>query len=257
MTMAAMHVDATQLNLRREPIVRSDTLIASLPFGHAVEVVGDAQVAGWKSVRTQIDGATVSGFVAGARLREPVSARKEALIAEAAAQWERFDRGSGPENVNPFAGFVGEMWQALGIDFDGRDRNQPWSAAFISFVARRAEYDGFKFAAAHARYIHDSIVKRQAGEDSPFWGFRLNEHAPLLGDLVCRNRSGGRITFAQAAEDDGFISHCDIVIQVGTGFVLVVGGNVGDSVRIRQCETDDQGRIVGPSTVFAILRNNL
>ena len=255
--MTIMHVDATELNLRSEPRVHVETLVASLPFGHPVDVVGDASVAGWKSVRTQVGGATVPGFVAGSRLRAPVSARKEALIAEASAQWERFDRGQGPENVSPFAGFVGEMWQALGMDLDGRDRRQPWSAAFISFVARRAQYDGFKFAAAHARYIHDSIVKRQAGESSPFWGFRLNEHAPLLGDLVCRNRSGGTITFAQAAEDDGFISHCDIVIQVGAGFVMVVGGNVGDSVRIRQCETDDQGRILGPSTVFAVLRNNL
>jgi hypothetical protein len=254
--MATMHVDGTELNLRREPVVRSDTLIASLPFGHAVDVLGDAPVAGWKSVRTQIGGTAATGFVAGDRLREPASAMKEALIAEAAAQWERFDRGQGPENVDPFAGFVGEMWRAIGMNLDGRDRDQPWSAAFISFVARRAGYNGFKFAAAHATYIHDSIVKRQAGQDSPFWGFRLNEHSPVLGDLVCRNRSGGTITFAQAAKDDGFISHCDIVIQVGTRFIKVVGGNVGDSVRIRQCDTDDHGRIVGPETVFAVLRNN-
>ena len=191
--MTTMHVDATELNLRSQPVVQTDTLIASLPFGQVVEVLGNAPVAGWKSIRTQIGGTTMDGFVAGARLREPVSAMKEALIAETATQWERFDRGEGPENVAPFAGFVGEMWQAIGMDHDGMDRGQPWSAAFISFVARRAGYNGFKFAAAHATYIHDSIVKRQAGQASPFWGFRLNEHAPVLGDMVCRNRSGGSI----------------------------------------------------------------
>ena len=255
--MTTLHVSATALNLRREPVMQPDTLIASLPFGQAVEVLGNAPVAGWKSVRTQIGGTTMDGFVAGARLREPVSAMKEALIAETAAQWERFDRGQGPENVLPFAGFVGEMWRALGMDFDGRDRGQPWAGAFISFVARRAGYEGFKFSANNATYVHDSIAKRLARQASPFWGFRANEHAPALGDLVCRNRSVGAVTFEQAAKDDVFSSHCDIVIQVGTRFVMVVGGNVDDSVRIRQCATDDHGRIVAPSTVFAILRNNL
>src|SRR4051812_22960702 len=124
--MTTMQVDGTELNLRREPVVRPDTLIASLPFGHPVEVLGDAAVADWKSVRTQVNGAAAEGFVTGSRLRMPVSPRKELLISEAAAQWERFDRGQGPENADPFAGFVGEMWQAINLNFDGRDRQQPW-----------------------------------------------------------------------------------------------------------------------------------
>ncbi|MEZ5866751.1 MAG: DUF2272 domain-containing protein [Geminicoccaceae bacterium] len=231
-------------------------MITSLPFGHEVEVTGDAQVPGWKSVNTEINGGNLSGFVSGKHLRPPVSSRKEALIAEAAAQWQRFDRGQGPEEVDPYAGFVGEMWHAIGWNRDGRDRSDPWSAAFISFIARRAGYDDFAFSAAHATYIHDAITKRQAGRDASFWGFRLNEHSPALGDLVCRNRSNGTINFARAAADDGFISHCDLVIQVGDGFINVVGGNVGDSVRTRQCQIDDDGRIIGPSTVFAVLRNN-
>ena len=254
--MDVMHVRSLELNLRREPVVRPDTLIASLPFGHAIEVLGDAPVDGWKRVRSSVAGSSVVGFVAGKHLREPVSPMKEALITEAAAQWERFDRGHGPENIEPFAGFVGEMWQALGRDLDGRDRDEPWSAAFISFIARRAGYADFPFSAAHATYIHAAIMHRQRNRDAPFWGFRLSEDAPALGDLVCRNRSGGTITFDRAAASDGFISHCDLVVQIGEGFVDVVGGNVGDSVRTRRCDTDHSGHLIGPPTLFAVLRNS-
>ena len=230
-------------------------MIASLPFGHAVEVIGDAAVAGWKSVRTQLDGLSVSGVVAGDHLREPASEMKEALIAEAAAQWERFDRGQGPEAVDPFAGYVGEMWRALGMQLDGRDTDQPWSAAFISFVARRAGYEGFKFAAAHASYIHND--RQEAGRPGfPVLGFPAERAHAAAGRSRLPQPIGRLITFAKAAADDEFISHCDIVIQVGDRFINVVGGNVGDSVRIRQCVADDHGRIVGPDTVFAILRNN-
>ncbi len=149
------------------------------------------------------------------------------------------------------------MWQALGMDLDGKDRDQPWSAAFISFVVRNAGYQGFRFAAAHARYIHNAIVNQQQGAvAAPFWGFRLTEHRPKLGDLVCQWREIPR-TFAEAAEKDSFKSHCDVVVELNDTFVRAIGGNVKQSVAMKTFSLNAGGFLKNANRVFAILRNNL
>lgn len=254
--MPNMHVAATSLNLRSQPRVAPGNIVASLDLGHPVTTTGGVEGDGFQPLTTELNGSMVSGFASAALLRAAVSPAKEALIREAASQWIRFERGAGKENVDPFAGFVGEMWAAIGLDLDGRDRDQPWSAAFISFVVRRAGYTGFKFAAAHARYIHDSIIKRQRGEASPFWGFRIAEHTPSPGDMVCRWRAVPR-TFDDAVRRDDFKSHCDIVVQVGDGFVNTIGGNVAQSVSTTRYRLDAGGFLDSSSSVFAVLRNNL
>lgn len=254
--MPVMHVDATSLNMRSGPEVMTGNIVASLPLAHRLTVSGPINAAGFQAATTVLGGQNLAGFVSAKHLREPASDAKERLMAEAVAQWLRFERGAGKENVGPFVGFVGEMWQSIGLVLNGRDRDQPWSAAFISFVVRRAGYTGFKFAAAHARYIHDSIVRRQAGQASPFWGFSLNEHKPQLGDLVCRWRLVRR-TFDDAVARDDFKSHCDIVVQVKPDRVNTIGGNVGDSVSTTSYALDSRGFLSGADNVFAVLRNNL
>jgi hypothetical protein len=254
--MTTMHVASTTLNLRSEPGVKPGTVIATLGWSQPVDVLADAVVPGWKQVKAGVNGAAAVGFASGKLLRAPLSPKKEALIAEAVAQWIRFDRGKGKESVAPYAGFVGEMWQALGTDLDGNDVGVPWSAAFISFVVRRAGYAGFRFAAAHARYVNDSIVKRETGQASPFWGFRLQEHKPQLGDMVCRWR-GKKITYEDAARRDGFTSHCDIVVGVGDDHMATIGGNVANSVSVTRYRLDANGNLDSSNNVFAVLRNNL
>lgn len=254
--MSSMHVDATSLNLRSEPRVAAGNILAALPLAHPVTTTGGANGNGFQPVATTLDGGSLAGFVSAGHLRAAASPAREALIREAVGQWLRFQRGAGKENVDPFAGFVGEMWASIGLDLDGRDGDQPWSAAFISFVVRRAGYAGFRFAAAHARYIHDSIVRRQRNEASPFWGFRITEHKPALGDMVCRWRAVPR-SFDDAARRDDFKSHCDIVVQLGDGSVNTIGGNVANSVSTTRYRLDAQGFLDGSGNVFAVLRNNL
>jgi hypothetical protein len=142
------------------------------------------------------------------------------------------------------------------MDLDGKDKDVPWSAAFISFVVRNAGYQGFRFAAAHSRYIHDAIVKRQQGvAEAPFWGFRLSEHRPTLGDLVCQWRIDRR-TFDDAAERDDFRSHCDVVVELKDTFVRAIGGNVRNSVAMKTYSLNLNGFLKNTGKVIAILRNN-
>lgn len=71
MFTATLHrVDASGLNLRSSPVVRPDTRLAVLPRGHAVEILGPARREGWVQVSTEVDGESITGYVAGRFLVE-------------------------------------------------------------------------------------------------------------------------------------------------------------------------------------------
>jgi hypothetical protein len=254
--VATKHVQSDALNLRSEPEV-ADNIVAILAKGQAVNTVAPVNTAGWINIDVGMNGSARSGFVKANLLRDPVSAAKERLIAAAVAEWIRFDRGAGQEHVAPFFRFVGEMWRGIGIDLDGRDRDQPWSAAFISWIVRGAApgYGGFRFAAAHSRYIHDAITKRESNSAAPFWGFRLHEHKVGLGDLVCQWRIDPQ-TYDGAKESDSFFSHCDVVVEVASGSVRALGGNNSHSVGFKTYAVNTNGFLKAENNVFAVLRNN-
>jgi hypothetical protein len=262
-------VNCESLNLRSAPRVAADTLIGPIFLGHPVRATGpEDPVTGFVPVKTRFEGRERAGFVAAKFLRDAVSAPREALIAAAVAEWHRFERGQGLEFEDPFFKFVGEMWKAINIDLDGRDRDVPWSAAAISFVVRKAAkahaaYGKFKFADGHARYVHDSIRKREAGETrTPFWGFRITERKPQLGDIVCKNRGDG-ITFDVARRTDQFRSHCDIVVAIDSpaNRLLALGGNVAQSFETTEYRLAPGDFLAThtPSgeTVFALLANRV
>lgn len=257
-----MYVDVEALNFRSKPEVSPATKLGVLHQCQPVEVLGDAELQGWVRLKAKIDGAEQEGVVNASFLRAPVTDAREALIAEAIREWLRFEKGLGREMDDPFAGFVGEMWQAIGLDLDGRDRDVPWSAAAISFMVRNAgesfpKYRDFRFAAAHARYIHDSIAKRETNDEAtPFWGFRLHERRPELGDMVCRWRETPR-DFDDARVSDSFKSHCDIIVRITADEVFAIGGNVGHSVSITRYDKTPSGFLADSRAVFAHLVNRV
>jgi hypothetical protein len=256
------HVDVEALNLRSEPRVAPANRIAVLHLCQPVERLGAAEVEGWVRIAAAVEGQRREGFVSERFLRPAAAEAREALVAQAIAEWLRFEKGLGKEQVDPYAGYVGEMWRAIGLDLDGRDRDVPWSAAAISWMVRNAgehfpQYRGFRFAAAHARYIHDAIVRRNAGDGAaPFWGFRLHERRPQLGDLVCRWRETPR-DFDDAAVQDSFKSHCDIVVRITADDVLAIGGNVAQSVSITRYQLTQTGFLGEEGGVFAHLVNRV
>jgi hypothetical protein len=255
--MATKHVRSDALNLRSEPQTADGNIISVLVKGHAVNTLAATDPAGWVNVEAGLNGTARRGFVKAHLLRDPATAAKERLMTQAVAEWLRFDKSHGQEHVAPFFTFIGEMWRAIGLALDGRDRDQPWSAAFISWIVRRSgtEYGKFRFAAAHARYIHDSITKREANSPAPFWGFRLHEHKVGLGDLVCVWREVEQ-TYDGARESDSFFSHCDVVVEVAAGSVRALGGNNSHSVGFNTYATNANGFLKAENRVFAVMRNN-
>jgi hypothetical protein len=143
--------------------------------------------------------------------------------------------------------------------------NVPWSAAFVSYVMKKAGAGNqFVYSSAHYDYIVDAIRKRRDGRTTaPFVGYRLSETIPLTGDLVCASRAGdaGRVTYDSAltyrnsAGERFFSSHCDVVVAKRPTAIDVIGGNVSESVT-RATISLVNGRVPSTSNRFVLIRNN-
>lgn len=139
---------------------------------------------------------------------------------------------------------VGYFWEnGTSLLLDGRDRDWPWSAAFISSVHQDAGVGPQFFRSpAHSRYIRDAIFKKTTGEqDAAYWGHRITERAPRVGDMVCYSRQSG-VSYDQ--QPLRYASHADIVTAVRPGEIDVIGGNVGHSVAKKTVKTDENGFII-------------
>lgn len=221
-----------------------------------VTITGPQQGDRWMPCQANVGGSLLDVFVSKNILRDKVSDPRERLMRQCIKEWLRFEKGTGQEHNSPFYRFVGEYWQSIGLDLDGKDRDVPWSAAFISFCVRTAGgYNGFKFAAAHARFTNQAIRRKLDGVDGPFWGFRINEHKPELGDIVCRSRAGSGVTYNYASTHDAFKSHTDIVVRITDTHAVTIGGNVRQSVSRTSYPLNSSGFLANTGRVFAILGN--
>lgn len=120
----------------------------------------------------------------------------------------------------------------------------PWSAAFISFIVTQAGITSnalFVHSIRHVDFIAKSILNKENHVyGNPFWGYRINEHAPLVGDIVGRSASinyNNVVNRSTGAVRRG-ASHSDIVIEKNTDHIIVVGGNLElDAVRTARTGT--------------------
>ncbi len=255
-------VDTSRLNFRSEPVVNNSNIIAVLHLGQSVSVLDNAG-GDYLKVSVEIDSEHREGFVSEKYLREPESDGREALVHQAISEWKRFNFGLGREHHDPYFKFVGEMWRQINFDLDGKDRDVPWSAAGISFMVHNAgkamagaKYSKFRFAAAHSRYVYDSIRKRRSNDvNTPFWGFGLHERRPKIGDIVCRGRAGSNVDFEYAAQHDSFKSHCDIIVRIKEEVVVTIGANVSHSVKRTEYDRTPTGFLDDTKNVYALLVN--
>lgn len=115
----------------------------------------------------------------------------------------------------------------------------PWSAAFVSWTARRAQLPGFNGSASHVDYVRDAY---RNPETSAYRVANPVATRPARGDMLCYVRAANRVFgFAGLAnllssEDGGLGMHCDIVVGAageGDANAYLVGGNVLDGVTMR------------------------
>ncbi len=132
--------------------------------------------------------------------------------------------------------------------------DNPWSAAFVSWVMARAAVPGFARSPRHIDYIR--AARRTVGAGGPY---RLTDPAlekPAPGDLLCflreRSRPLSYSGLAQALDSGGadrWKSHCEVVVAANAGgdqTLYLIGGNVANTVAMRKLPLDRTGRLVVP-----------
>ena len=148
-----------------------------------------------------------------------------------------------------------DVWQ--GPYGDGARWRDPWSAAFISWVMCEGglgEDDLFRRHIAHHVYIDQAIEARYREDpETAFVAYDVGEMPIEPGDLLCSARRSAYLSIGQRRSDlgEGIRSHCDITIRVEehNGRVLVIGGNVSGSVRMKLFAADIDVNGDGESTV--------
>ncbi|WP_082672526.1 DUF2272 domain-containing protein [Luteimonas abyssi] len=128
----------------------------------------------------------------------------------------------------------------------------PWSAAFVSWVMRRAALPGFNAAASHVAYVRDAY----RSPETSAYRVAAPESAPVRpGDLLCYVRAANRVFGFQglaqllAGGEEGLGMHCDVIVGTdpGQGLAWLVGGNVFDAVTSRTLPLSAGGHLQGLS----------
>lgn len=254
MTFKAIDTRYYKANYRATPSF-GDNVLGQLFQADPVEVQGPPVAGRW--VPCLLAASTGIAYVSTRVLRNRYSAIRENLIIQCVKEWKRFGEEAGREDQAPYKSYVGEYWLSIGESYTGEDTHMPWSAAFVSHcVLVTGGYPEFAYAPAHSVYIHKAINDRLHNRPAGFWGFRITEHKPQVGDIICRRRTASAIDYDFAAQNDRYPSHCDIVVSLRAGHVSTLGGNLGNTVRRSTYPIDKKGYLTGGRSVFAVLRNN-
>lgn len=128
--------------------------------------------------------------------------------------------------------------------------DNPWSAAFVSWVMQRAGVPGFGSSGGHYDYVR---AARTNPGGSPYQFLEPTGTAPGVGDLLCYvrgNRVYGHQGLAAAIDGGttGLAMHCDIVVAAnpgGDGKAYLVGGNVQQAVTMRVLNLNASGNFWG------------
>jgi hypothetical protein len=109
----------------------------------------------------------------------------------------------------------------------GQSVNAHYSAVFISWCMRTAGASKEEFPAvvAHWQYAEWAAANAENGSGL-FWARRVENYAPVQGDLIHFNRDGGRIDYDWILWGrGGYTGESGIVVGFDNGTAVVVMGN--------------------------------
>jgi hypothetical protein len=253
-----LRIDSSEANLRATPNT-SQAPLARLPAGHLV-VALDEPEGNWRRCRIRLDDHDLDGFINVSLLRPEINPEVDRLVELAGAEFRRFLFGTRHESHPDSRARIREYW--LSFSATAHDAvSVPWSAAFISFVVKKASLSkSFAFAESHTTYMSDSKRAKLAGDSSrAYWAVRLNERQLQVGDLVGAYRTGGDCGSAVRTYDSlpgDFCSHCDLVVAVRGGKAITIGGNVSNTVKAKEVPLTATGHAAEGSKRIAIMARN-
>src|SRR5882724_9319455 len=205
---------------------------------------------GWvRSALASASGSAPASPSPGATSSAPTGGTfKQRLVQLAVQEWNRWNRGATKENDPNMRSVLEDYWKT-GVGWLPSEPSWwsavPWSAAFISWLMRKAGAgNAFSYSAGHATYIKAAKENRLTNNNNPFKASRVSEVAPSVGDLVCKSSAGSGATYDNIAP--GRASHCDVVTAIEPGKLVAIGGNVSDSVSQTMVPIDASGFIQAP-----------
>lgn len=181
----------------------------------------------------------------GAIRRYEVAEAERTKLTDGRPAWERvmvYWQGSGGIDE------LSESQNCLVGQFDpNRCRtfvlDSAWSAVFVSYVMKQAGVDGFVGSPRHFDYIKNAYDGK-----SPYHYTNPKTTAPSVGDMLCyvrgRATDDGIVGFDGLSdylsrENQWLTAHCDVVVDVHDDEVWLIGGNVMNTVMLRQMAVKD------------------
>ena len=173
----------------------------------------------------------------------------EAVFRRVGNYWDKLAEQPDYEEWNGYNGRSDCKFDANGKLVE--NKNQPWSAAFISFVAAMAGAGAnFHYGPSHSVYIVDALREaKKPFSTAKFVARRHTEYAPKIGDLIaCERRPDTEAnfdTYIDFVKAGRFEAHCDFVVgfDVERKHAITIGGNVSNSVSQKSWPLNAEGRI--------------
>lgn len=173
------------------------------------------------------------------------------IVKIAQKEYDKFGNGTIKESSSSVKPYIAAYWQE-GLNMSPQSpTGVPWSAAFISYVMRKAgSKNKFNYSQRHSTYIRWAINNLRINDGY----FKAYQPATLpieKGDLVCYARQSG-VNYDTGTDYD---SHCDIITEVNKekGTATGIGGNVSNSVSKTTYSIDKNGHIT-TAKIFAIIK---
>jgi hypothetical protein len=188
---------------------------------------------------------------------------KTRILALAISEWLYFgqqsvvfdeDKESIPlvgfwEDESPYSQRINQYWRAVGMpERTGQNCEQPWSAAFVSWVMATAGVPKDRFPPSEAHWMYLSrIIRNAESPNAVFVPRRVHDYVPRPGDLICASRGSSTISpllerpFLETIEHTKL--HCDIVVGKHGRTLEAIGGNVRNSVSKNILKLDRNGHL--------------
>ncbi|MGZ8217570.1 DUF2272 domain-containing protein [Methylomagnum sp.] len=211
-----------------------------------------------------------------------LSPLKQTILSLAQREWDYFGRqtvfldgeaesiphvGMWEDDAEDYVVRVNWYWRAVNKPrFTGNDCQQPWSAAFVSWIMREAGIPDYQFppSDSHWGYLTRLMTAADSDPDAVFQPRAISEYQPRPGDLICATRGNSdapplpgqslRLVLLEHKK-----LHCDIVVEREGDTLASIGGNVRNSVSKTILKLDKDG-FVQPTRHrpwFMVLENRL
>ena len=177
---------------------------------------------------------------------QPISGVPKNIVTIALQEWNRWNKGNTKENSTSMRNVPSEYWNSTpgGSNIISKNNwwsNYAWSAAFICYVVRKAGAgNAFKYSSYHTTYTYYAKQNRINGVSNTFKAYRVSEKKPDLGDIIVQNYDRSNRNY-DSVQPNISGAHGDIVVEVSSDHVKVIGGNVGESVSLRKYPINSNG----------------